>query len=101
MIILMDATPSDIDLQGIEQDIGLLPGVINIHHVHAWMLTSKKIVMSLHVKITEMKLSSPITQDIHDLLKSKYAIYFSTIQCEVDDCLDNPEAEEIDFNKDI
>ena len=99
MIILMEATPSGLDIISIEKDIVALSWVINIHHVHAWMLTSQKLVMSMHVKVMKEEIIPTITQKIHDILKSEYNIYFSTIQCEGSDCLDNPEAQKIDFSK--
>jgi len=63
------------------------------------MLTSQKLVMSMHVKVMKEEIIPTITQKIHDILKSEYNIYFSTIQCEGSDCLDNPEAQKIDFSK--
>ncbi|CAD6572563.1 MAG: hypothetical protein CYPHOPRED_004881 [Cyphobasidiales sp. Tagirdzhanova-0007] len=46
---LLEIAPSEIDLSGIEKNINSLDGVLGIHELHAFSLTQKNHVASLHV----------------------------------------------------
>ncbi|KAK8072568.1 hypothetical protein PG996_005916 [Apiospora saccharicola] len=89
--ILLQATPDNIDLQDIKEDIQALPGVITCHHVHVWQLSDTKIVASMHIQV-----AFPITEEGGEkymaLAKSArkclhaYGIHSATIQPEF--CVD-------------
>lgn len=49
--VLLQATPDDIDINEIKQDIQTLEGVTSCHHVHVWRLSDTKIVASMHVQV--------------------------------------------------
>ncbi|KAK4092013.1 hypothetical protein Purlil1_3852 [Purpureocillium lilacinum] len=42
--VLLQATPENICIQDIRQDIERLPGVVSCHHIHVWQLSDTKIV---------------------------------------------------------
>ena len=96
--ILLERTPEDLDLHAIIADIKGVSGVKNIHHVHAWSLTSGKNIFSAHVCINDIQQSEKLLHEIHRLLKEKFGFYFSTIQIE-ETCLDEVGAEAIDMTK--
>lgn len=89
--ILLQATPDQIDIQDIKEDIQALPGVISCHHVHIWQLSDTKYVASMHIQV-----AFPITEEGGEkymaLAKSArkclhaYGIHSATIQPEF--CLD-------------
>lgn len=56
--VLLQATPDEIDIQDIKEDIQALEGVVSCHHVHVWRLSDTKIVASMHVRV-----SFPITAE--------------------------------------
>ncbi len=50
--ILMEGTPEGIDGEAIAEDLmGNVPGVCNVHHVHAWSLGSTRAVATLHAQL--------------------------------------------------
>ena len=49
--ILMESTPGDIDLTEVVERLEALANVSDVHHVHAWTLTSNKHVFSGHLRV--------------------------------------------------
>ena len=49
--ILLDTVPRDLDLKAVACDVAGLPGVRNVHHAHAWALTTGKNIVSMHVLV--------------------------------------------------
>lgn len=91
---LLDFTPQNLDLVEIKSGIERMAGVANVHHIHAWTVTTGKDIFSAHVKIDQAADRQEILNTITSLLKEKYNIYLSTIQMETE-C--NSAAGEIDF----
>ncbi|MEO3432325.1 cation diffusion facilitator family transporter [Inquilinus sp. CAU 1745] len=96
--ILLQGTPEDLDLNAAIRAIRDIDGVTNVHHVHAWSLTSGRNVFSSHVCVCDFSRDGErVQRAIHDLLKGQFNIYFSTIQVE-EKCLEGEEgAEAIDI----
>lgn len=89
--VLLQATPENICIQEIRQDIERLPGVVSCHHIHVWQLSDTKIVASLHLQVSfpinthsgerYMQLAKRARKCLH-----AYGIHSATIQPEF--CLD-------------
>lgn len=95
--ILLDNVPKDLDMAHLKHAVESVPGVNNVHHLHAWGLTSGKNIVSAHVLITNFAEGEPILQKVQRTLKDDFGIYFSTIQVETEVCEDIEAAEEIDY----
>lgn len=93
--ILLQGTPSDFDMNRALAEIRAMPGVSNLHHVHAWSLTSGRTVFSAHVCVDRWESAEDVRRAVHDLLRDRFSVYFSTIQVE-QQCADREEAPEID-----
>ncbi|KAK4065804.1 hypothetical protein Purlil1_14032 [Purpureocillium lilacinum] len=50
--VLLQATPENISIQDIRQDIEKLPSVVSCHHIHVWQLSDAKVVASLHLQVS-------------------------------------------------
>ena len=97
LAILLQGTPRDLDLNAAIDAIRRVPGVTGVHHVHAWSLTSGRNIFSGHVTVGEYASGQQVLQAVHDLLKQRFGIYFSTVQIE-EHCLEGEEqAAEIDI----
>ena len=96
--ILLQRTPKDLDLNKMLNALRAMPGIRDIHHVHAWSLTSGKNIFTAHLVIDDPAKGEDIRCKAHDMLKERFGIYFSTLQTEVD-CLDAQEAQDIDITK--
>jgi len=83
--ILMQSAPDHLDLTAIKNQVELIPEVLNIHHMHAWMLTDREIHMEAHVELnSDLALSQvkTIHHDIELLLKKSYRVHHVTLQFE-------------------
>jgi cobalt-zinc-cadmium efflux system protein len=51
VVILMEGTPRDVDLDRVVGAIRSVPGVNNVHDVHAWTITSGRNALSCHIAL--------------------------------------------------
>ena len=93
--LLMEGTPKEIDLHDVVDALASLDGVRDVHHAHAWTLTSGRNVFSSHLRVQPDADGPRILEKAHALLKTRFGIYFVTLQIETA-CLDEAGAEEID-----
>lgn len=49
--ILLQAVPSDVNVEALRQDIEALESVLGCHHIHVWQLSESKTMASLHVNV--------------------------------------------------
>ncbi|MFU8831755.1 MAG: cation diffusion facilitator family transporter [Wenzhouxiangella sp.] len=96
MHLLMEGTPADIDLSEITRALEDVDGVSNIHHVHAWALTSGRYVFSAHLRARDEADANAVLKAAYRMLKSDYGFFFATLQVE-QECLDESGAEAIDI----
>lgn len=94
--VLMEMVPDDIDMKKIATDLERINGVIDVHHIHAWTLTSGVYIFSGHLLIEDFMKGQEILEKAHDILKKNYMFYFSTLQLEKERVASS-EAEDIDI----
>jgi cobalt-zinc-cadmium efflux system protein len=90
-LILLQATPPELDLDLLKTELEALPEVENIHHVHAWKLNDSRIHFECHIDLKQDFLVSEtekILFKIKDLLKDEFSIEHTTIQFEYNCCND-------------
>ncbi|PON75540.1 Cation efflux protein [Parasponia andersonii] len=80
--ILMERTPSEIDISRLEKDLKSIKGVQDIHDLHVWALTVGKVVLSCHVIAEPAVNSSLLIHKIRDYCERTYRIHHVTIQIE-------------------
>ncbi|KAK8145790.1 hypothetical protein G3M48_003969 [Beauveria asiatica] len=89
--ILLQATPENICIKDIREDIERLPGVVSCHHIHVWQLSDTKIVASMHLQV-EFPINTHSGEKYMQLAKRarnclhEFGIHSATIQPEF--CLD-------------
>lgn len=89
--ILLQGTPQDFDMEGAISALGQLEGVADVHHVHAWSLTSGLNIFSSHVCVREARDGQRVLEQATRLLRDRFNVYFSTLQIE-ERCLSDEEA---------
>jgi cobalt-zinc-cadmium efflux system protein len=82
--ILMECSPSWINVRDLQKDIESMPDVNDVHHIHVWMLSDRLTLFEAHVNIKDMPVSDTkdLRSNIEKLLKEKYRIDHATIQFE-------------------
>ena len=74
----MEGVPPEVDVAQYEEGLMALPGVVNVHDLHVWSLSSGKIAMSAHVTSHDTQ----ITLKKATSYARKLGIYHSTLQVE-------------------
>lgn len=96
--ILSEAVPKDVNLKKVKSSLQAIPGVKNVHHIHAWSITPGVNIFSTHVHTDDLSKTDDILQKATRMLKDEFDFYFSTIQVEKE-CADIAEAADIDITK--
>lgn len=102
--ILLEGTPRSVSLAEIRASIRSVEGVVDVHDLHVWSLTSQSHALACHVQVVGMQLADceGVLERIHHRLKDHFGIQHTTIQLEVtacptvDGCSSPPEATEVD-----
>lgn len=84
--VLLEATPVGVDLDQVRRHIQGIDGVVAVHDLHAWTITSGAPVMSAHVVVSEPVLDRGGAQAVLGALRSCLSGHFdldhSTFQIE-------------------
>lgn len=94
--VLMEGTPAEIDLNDVTASLASLAGVADVHHVHAWALTSGRYVFSGHLRLTGDADPQAVLRAAQRTLKEEYGFFFATVQTETA-AMDESGAEAIDL----
>ncbi|WP_341024521.1 cation diffusion facilitator family transporter [Brevundimonas diminuta] len=98
--LLMEGSPPGVSLSQITEALAEVEGVADVHHAHAWALTSGKHVFSSHIRATKDSDPQNVLFTAHALLRERFGFFFVTLQVE-DRCLDESGAEQIDVMRPI
>lgn len=84
--VLLEATPRHVDLEELRQHILKTPGVVDVHDLHVWTITSSQPVMSAHVvvddAINEMSQAHSVLERLRTCLADHFDVEHSTFQIE-------------------
>ncbi len=97
--LLMEGTPASVDLEQVVSQLGSIKGIADVHHAHAWALTSNRHVFSAHLRIAgdDARAIGDIQREAHAILSDTFGFFFSTLQVETE-CLDESSASAIDVS---
>ena len=87
--ILMESTPTDIDMEALQKDIMTVEGVRGVHDLHVWSIAQSLRSLSAHIITDDIPISETVAVQsaISELLGQKYAIGHATLQLECADCI--------------
>jgi len=81
--VLLEASPRDMDLSEIRRHMTGLPGVRDVHDLHAWTITSGLPVLSAHVVVDPGTIEDGRMLDrLQDCLRGHFDVEHSTFQLE-------------------
>jgi len=88
--ILLEGVPDGIDLGSIAQRLtAAVPGVNDVHHLHAWALTPEKPLLTLHATVEQSVDLEQVVVEMKKVLLKEFRIDHSTIQVEHGACPDH------------
>ena len=80
--ILMESTPRHLDIQKVSQRLEQVPGVINIHDLHIWTITSGLYTLSVHAVVNDNQEPESVRCQMMAVLKDQFNLEHATIQIE-------------------
>jgi cobalt-zinc-cadmium efflux system protein len=80
--VLLEATPREIDLDDVRRHLLGAPGVVDVHDLHAWTITSGMPVLSAHVVVDDPAAGGHVLDKVCECLRGHFDIEHSTIQLE-------------------
>ncbi len=79
--ILMEGTPSNIAVSEMRETlIEEVPGVVGVHHVHVWSITSGQPVATMEVQLAENVDAASTVAALKRVLATQYGVGHSTIE---------------------
>ena len=88
--ILLEGTPETLDLEALKSSlIARVPELTDIHHIHVWLLTTERPLMTMHATIAEGADPGPVLLQIKNELHENFGITHSTVQIEGGACADD------------
>lgn len=82
--VLLQSAPDDVDLDALVADLAGLDGVVDVHDVHVWTLTSEMEAASAHLMIGDNVDSHAVLDQARHLLADRHGITHGTFQVEPD-----------------
>jgi len=84
--VLLEATPQGLDIEDIRHHLGHAEGVVDVHDLHAWTITSGMPALSAHVTVTDEALRTrgvgQILDDLTHCVAEDCGIDHATFQVE-------------------
>jgi cobalt-zinc-cadmium efflux system protein len=89
--VLLESTPSDVDLEHLTATMGRVPGVAEVHDLHVWSLSSEMRLLSAHLALSghpTLEEAQVVAEQVKAAISGPYGIAHSTLELECDRCLD-------------
>ena len=80
--ILMEGTPPEVDMAVLEKELAGIDGVIAVHDLHVWTITSGFDALSCHLVVRDMGNNVAILREARRRMKESFHIDHVTIQIE-------------------
>lgn len=79
--VLLEAAPKDVDLEHVRRHILDTPGVVDVHDLHAWTITSGMPVLSAHVVVDDDRIPRCGGGEMLDQLGACLSHHFDVEHC--------------------
>ena len=86
--VLLEGTPAGMDMPAVIAAIKAVPGVLDVHDLHVWMVGPGVVACSCHIVVAEQSIREgqqvlrAVVQDIHQ----RFHINHTTVQVEAEGC---------------
>ncbi|MFM8305351.1 MAG: cation diffusion facilitator family transporter [Actinomycetota bacterium] len=83
--VLSQIAPAHVDVDALTADLEAIPGVVDVHDVHVWTLTSAMDVATAHLMVTTDTDHHGVLDAARALLADGYGVAHATLQIEPED----------------
>lgn len=80
--ILLEGVPVGVDLEKVKAKMAKVEGVLDVHDLHIWAITSDKISLTAHLVVAPEIEEEPIRMNVQKILLSQFNISHTTLQTE-------------------
>lgn len=80
--LAVDAVPSSIDPKAVRAYLGDLPGVLGLHDLHIWAMSTTDSALTVHLVMASMPDSDRFLNEVAVDLKQRFGIHHATVQLE-------------------
>lgn len=84
--VLLEGTPTDVNLATLREAIVNVTGVEGVHDLHVWSLTSGVNAMSVHAVLADHALHDEVLAAVRKKVTSEFKIAHATVQVECQGC---------------
>jgi cobalt-zinc-cadmium efflux system protein len=84
--VLMEGAPANVNLEAVKEEMLKIQGVVTVHDLHVWTLTSGLDSMSAHVCVEDPAQGVKVLAALRQLLDERFRISHTTIQVEDKEC---------------
>ncbi len=81
--VFMEGSPAHLDIPGLNKSLAGIPGVVDVHDLHVWTITSGFVSLSAHLKILKNQDAREILRKAHDVVSARYGVLHTTFQLEI------------------
>ena len=83
--VLVQAAPERLDIPALQRELATIAGVVDVHDVHVWTLTSEMEVATAHLMVAVGTDSHSVLDQARQLLADRHGIKHATLQVEPED----------------
>jgi cobalt-zinc-cadmium efflux system protein len=80
--VLLEGAPAGMDAREVAASIGSAPGVVGVHDLHLWTITSGFPALSAHVLVAPSADCHAIRRDLESMLRERFELTHTTLQVE-------------------
>ena len=81
----LDAVPRHIDPAKVEAYLGTLPGVVAVHDLHIWAMSTTEVALTVHLVKPDARIDDALLERIGHDLSERFGIGHATVQLELGD----------------
>src|SRR5690606_20079068 len=86
VVVLMEGAPDHVDVREVQGALREVPGVLGVHDLHVWTITSGRVALSGHVVVTREEFGPAMLRRLRTLVHERFGIEHATIQLEQEEC---------------
>jgi cobalt-zinc-cadmium efflux system protein len=83
--IFMEEAPSGLDVGAVRAALASLDGVVDVHDLHVWTITSGFVSLSAHLRARPGVDADELLRRAHDVVSSRFKVLHSTFQIEAEE----------------
>ena len=84
--ILLEGVPEGVDVDAVSAAMVAAPGVLSVHDLHVWALTSGKNSLTAHVVQAESSRPEDVRASLREVLATRFKVFHTTLQLELTPC---------------